>query len=189
MLTRLCALVLTLLVSAAAIAQTQELPTIPADPLAALNFLVGTWSAKLNTSGGTAKAEATGTYTFARDLAGHALQRTESADTCKGPAGFNCQHHAQLTIFADPNGQAAHHATLFALYIDNEGHVIYYAITTPDPHTAVFNSVGTPSAPKFRLTYHLEGDGPKAVMSGRFQIAAPGSEDFRTYLEWTGSKL
>jgi hypothetical protein len=160
----------------------------PADPLAPLNFLLGTWSAKTDAAAGSSAAAATGTYTFARDLNGHALLRSSSADTCKGPATFNCSHHDQLTIFADPNALAAHHSSLLALYLDSEGHVIYYTLSTPDAHTAVFNSQGPPSIPRFRLIYHLEGDGPHAVMSGKFQISPPNSADFHSYLEWSGTR-
>ncbi len=160
----------------------------PVDPLAPLDFLLGTWTAQTNTPAGTSGGAVIGTYTFARDLAGHALQRTGTVAACKGPQDFDCNHHDQLTIFPDPNGLAAHHATLFALYLDNEGHVIYYTLSTPDPHTFVFNSQGPAAAPKFRLTYHLEGSGPKAIMTGKFQGAAPGSDDFHSYLEWSGTK-
>ena len=178
-------LLLTLLLTTSAFAQTAAPPAAP-DPLSSLDFLNGTWTA--STGAGTAAAHATGTYTFHRDLNGHALQRTSSADACSGPANFNCDHHDQLTIFPDPHGLALHHASLFALYLDDEGHVIYYTITTPDPTTAVFDSQGPPTLPKFRLTYHLEGTGPKAVMSGKFQMAAPGSEEYHSYLEWTGTR-
>src|ERR1700761_5366585 len=92
------------------------------DPLAPLDFLLGTWSAKTATAAGSANAQATGTYTFRRDLNGHAFVRSSSADTCKGPANFDCNHHDQLIIFADPNALAAHHSALLALYIDSEGH-------------------------------------------------------------------
>jgi hypothetical protein len=143
----------------------------PAGPLAPLNFLLGTWSA--TTGAGTAGAKSIGTYTFAPDLGGHVLSRTSSTDSCTGPAAFNCQHHDQLTIF--PEGTA-----LAALYLDSEGHVIHYGITTPDAHTAIFLS--TDPGPHFRLTYHLEG----TVMTGKFQFAPPGSTDFHSYLEWSG---
>jgi hypothetical protein len=159
-----------------------------ADPLAPLDFLLGTWAAKTNTPAGTAGAQSTGTYTFRRDINGHALARTSSADTCKGPKDFDCAHSDQLTIFSDTHGLAVHNASLFALYLDSEGHVIYYTITTPDPHTAIFLSQSPSGAPHFRLIYHLEGDGPKAVMTGKFQMAAPGSDDFHSYLEWSGPR-
>ena len=160
----------------------------PSDPLSPLDFLLGTWSAKTDTAAGSAGAQGAGTYTFRRDLDGHALVRSSSYDSCKGPTNFNCSHHDQLTIFADPNAMAVHKSSLLALYLDTEGHVIYYTISTPDAHTAVFNSQSLPSLPKFRLIYHLEGDGPKAIMSGKFQTAAPGSDDFHSYLEWSGAR-
>jgi hypothetical protein len=157
----------------------------PADPLASLGFLLGTWTAKTNAAAGYAGAEGVGTYTFHRDLAGHAVTRSSSVDNCKGPKDFDCSHQDQLTIFSDP-----HDISLSALYLDSEGHVIHYTITTPDPHTAIFLSQSAPSqhAPVYRLIYHLEGDGPKAIMSGKFQMAAPGSDDFHSYLEWSGTR-
>ncbi len=176
-----------LVISSAVSAQTAA-PSIPADPLAPLDFLLGTWSAKTDTAAGSAGAQASGTYTFRRDLNGHALVRSTSADTCKGPATYDCTHHDQLTVFADPNALALHKSSLLALYLDSEGHVIYYTVSTPDTHTAIFNSQSLPSLPKFRLIYHLEGEGPKAIMSGKFQMASPGSDDFRSYLEWSGPK-
>lgn len=180
-------LLLTSLLSAVFPLTAQSAPAPTVDPLAPLSFLLGTWSAETAATG-MAAAQVFGTYTFSRDLAGHAMQRTGTVAICKGPQDFDCNHHDQLTIFPDPNGMAAHHSSLFALYLDNEGHVIYYAITTPDPHTVVFNSQGLPSAPKYRLIYHLEGNGPKAIMSGKFQFAPPGSDDYRSYLEWSGTK-
>src|SRR5215467_5018089 len=144
-----------LVISSPVIAQTAS--STSADPLAPLDFLIGTWSAKTDTSAGSAGAQGAGTYTFRRDLNGHALVRSSSYDSCKGPSNFDCTHHDQLTIFADPNAMAMHKTSLLAFYLDSEGHVIYYAISKPDPHTAIFNSQALPSLPKFRLIYHLEG--------------------------------
>ncbi len=177
----------TLGLSTMLMAQTPAPTPAAADPLASLDFLLGTWVAGTGATG-SAGAQVFGTYTFRRDLGGHAMQRTGTVATCKGPQDFDCNHHDQLTIFPDPNGQAVHHASLFALYLDNEGHVIYYTLTTPDPQTVVFNSQGAAAEPKFRVMYHLEGSGPKAVMSGKFQMASPGSEEYHSYLEWSGMK-
>ena len=183
-------LALTLL--AAAIAATAQTPTQPpaqpSDPLAPLDFLTGTWNAHSTSTTGSAAADVTGTYTFRRDLNGHALDRSTSADTCHGPNTFDCSHHDRLTIFSDPNALAAHHASLLALYLDSEGHVIYYTVSTPDANTAIFLSQSPPTAPHFRLIYHLEGSGPAAIMTGKFQTAAPGSTDFHSYLEWSGTR-
>jgi hypothetical protein len=161
----------------------------PADPLAPLDFLLGTWTAVSNAPAGSADATVSGTYTFRRDVGGHALVRTSSADSCKGPKDFDCEHNDQFTVFADANALAVHKTSLLGFYLDSEGHVIYYTASTPDPATVIFNSQSPPSAPKFRLIYHLEGSGPKAVMTGKFQIAAPGSNDFQSYLEWSGTRM
>jgi len=185
MLFRMRLLLALTLLAAAALSTHAQSPA--ADPLAPLDFLTGTWTAA-TTAASSSSGQVIGTYTFSRDLAGHALQRTGTVATCKGPSDFDCNHHDQLTIFPDPHGATVHGSSLFALYLDNEGHVIYYTITTPDPHTAIFLSQGPPTAPKFRLTYHLEGTGPKAIMTGKFQMAAPGSDDYHSYLEWSGSK-
>jgi len=160
--------------------------TPPADPLAPLDFLTGTWNA--HTTSGSAAADVAGTYTFRRDLNGHALDRSSSADSCQGPSTFDCSHHDRLTIFSDPNAFAVHHASLLALYLDSEGHTIYYTVSTPDPNTAIFLSQGPPTAPHFRLIYHLDGSGPSAIMTGKFQMAAPNSTDFHSYLEWSGTR-
>jgi hypothetical protein len=183
-------LALTILAAATLSAPALSAPaqTPAADPLAPLDFLNGTWTAVTNAPAGTAGAASTGTYTFRRDLAGHAIDRTTSADSCHGPQDFDCAHHDRLTIFSDPNAFAVHHASLFAFYMDSEGHIIYYTVSLPDPQTAVFNSQAAPTAPKFRLTYHLEGTGPKAIMTGKFQMAAPGSDDYHSYLEWSGTR-
>jgi hypothetical protein len=183
-------LTLTLLAAAFSVhAQTPAAPTPapPADPLAPLNFLTGTWTAHTTTAG-SAAADASGTYTFRRDLNGHAIDRSTSADTCTAPNTFDCSHHDRLTIFSDPNALAVHHASLFAFYIDSEGHIIYYTVSLPDPNTAVFLSQGPATLPHFRLTYHLEGTGPSAIMTGKFQMAPPGSTDFHSYLEWSGPR-
>jgi hypothetical protein len=141
-----------------------------------LHFLIGTWSAK--TTGGGAGATAGGSYTFAEDLAGHAITRTTSADTCTGPKGFNCAHHDSLVVFRDGD-------TIAALYLDSEGHVNHYTVTAPDAHSVSFASVpsATP-APAFRLEYKLDGK----TMSGSFNDAAPGSSEFHPYLTWSGAK-
>jgi hypothetical protein len=177
-----------IVLGAAALLHSQQPSPASNDPLAPLDFLIGTWAAKTDTAASSAGAQGTGVYTFRRDLNGHALVRSGAYDNCKGPADFDCAHRDQLTIFADPNAMAMHKSSLLALYLDSEGHVIYYTISSPDPHTAIFNSQSLSSSPKFRLIYHLEGDGPKAIMSGKFQMASPGSEDFHSYLEWSGPK-
>jgi hypothetical protein len=143
---------------------------------AGFGFLLGTWTAATNGQG-SAGATSLGTYTFQADLNGTVITRTGSADICKGPASFDCQHHDLLTIYQDMGDATPH-----ALYADNEGHVLHYDISFPDAKTVVF--LTSAPGPKFRLTYHLEG----AVMTGKFQMEPPGATEFKSYLEWSGTK-
>ncbi len=40
----------------------------------------------------------------------------------------------------------------------------------------------------FYLIYHLEGEGAKSVMFGKFQLAPPRIDGYHFYLEWSGIK-
>jgi len=156
-----------------------------------IKFLLGTWSAK-TTEAGSAGAKVLGTYNFRLDLGGHAMQRTSSADSCKGQQDYDCNHQDQLTIFVDAGALASEHGykpMVFALYLDSEGHAIYYFVSSPKPNVAQFLSQGPPDKPTFRLTYTLTGSGADAVMNGKFEVAPPGSKEFKPYLEWSGTKL
>jgi hypothetical protein len=151
-----------------------------------LRFLLGTWQAKTG-SVGTAKAEVDGSYTFREDLDGHAITRRTSADTCKSESAFDCQHNDSLVIFRDETHPKL--GDVFALYLDNEGHAIHYVVSTPDAHTAIFQSeTSVDHAPSFRLVDHLQGSGLGTTMTGKFQMAAPGTTDYHSFVEWSGRK-
>ncbi len=75
----------------------------PADAWQSLHFLEGTWQAR--TLEGSA-GNATGTYTFAKELKGHVLARHSAAAGCTGPETFDCQHGDLLYIFEERSGQA-----------------------------------------------------------------------------------
>ncbi len=174
---KLFAWIFPLLFALSSAAQTAAAPG--ADRWQALAFLQGTWEAKATGNAGIA---ATGTYTFRTELGNHILARhsTSSAAECKGPADFDCDHSDLLYVYQDGTDQP-----LKAIYFDNEGQVIHYVVSTPDARTAVFLSDSSQPGPQFRLVYELKG----AVMWGRFQIRAPGQSEWKSYLEWSGSKL
>jgi hypothetical protein len=159
-------------------AVAQDTPRQEADPFQPISFLVGTWEAgAINNPSVTA----VGAYTFQTELNGHVIARHSISDTarCKGPADFNCEHSDMLYIYADAPGQP-----LRAIYFDNEGHVIHYAVTAPTPTSAEFLSDPHQPGPQFRLLYELKG----TVMSGKFQMRMTGQPDWKSYLEWTGSR-
>jgi hypothetical protein len=147
------------------------------DPWKALKFLEGTWDAR--TQSGSAGAQVGGRYTFKPELEHHVLARHSESAGCKGPRSYDCKHSDLLYIYQDAEGQP-----LRALYLDNEGHVIHYTVSTPAATTALFISEASPSGPQFQLVYQLT-DG---IMSGKFQMRMFGQADWKTYLEWSGAK-
>jgi hypothetical protein len=145
------------------------------DSFASIHFLEGTWEAKGSGPGGVS---ATGSYTFAPDLKSHVLvRRATTSAACKGPVTFDCDHSDILYVYPEAGA-------LGAIYFDNEGHVIHYAVTAPTPTSAVFLSDASQPGPQFRLTYELKS----GMMTGRFQMRMPGAADWNTYLEWSGAK-
>jgi hypothetical protein len=163
---------------ALALMQNDRAVSASADPWKALAFLEGTWDAQVQA--GSAGAQSNGKYTFKPELKHHVLVRSSETDAaCKGPASFDCRHSDVLYVY-----QEAENPALKAIYFDNEGHVIHYDVSTPDPTTAIFISKASPSKPQFRLIYELKN----AVMSGRFQMGLGGQAEWKSYLEWSGAK-
>ena len=156
----------------------QNAPQQHSDPFQPIAFLMGSWEARTMNN---PSVTAVGAYTFQAELNGHVMARHSIADAarCKGPADFNCEHGDLLYIYADAPGQPLH-----AIYFDNEGHVIHYSVSAPTPTSAEFLSDPKQPGPQFRLFYELKG----AVMVGKFQIRMPGQADWKSYLEWSGSK-
>jgi hypothetical protein len=148
------------------------------DPWKAISFLEGTWGAEI--WGGTAGAQGISNYTFKSELKHHVISRTSAAPaTCKGPEDFDCGHSDLLYIYQEGPKQQ-----LKAIYFDNEGHVIHYEVSTPQPTTAIFISEASASGPQFRLMYQLRN----AIMSGQFQMRMPGQREWKSYLEWSGPR-
>ena len=75
-------------------------------------------------------------------------------------------------------------STARAVYFDNEGHVIHYAVSVPKPGTVLLFSDPAAPGPQFRLSYEFH-DG---VMAGKFEMRMPGQADFASYLQWSGGR-
>jgi hypothetical protein len=143
------------------------------DPWAGLRFLVGGWVG----GGSGAPGEATGVASFDLDLDGHVMVRHSRADVPEQPGKRPAVHHRDLMVIypgAEGAGQRA-------VYFDNEGHVINYAVAAPAPGRAVFTSDAGGNGPRFRLAYELDAAG---VLHVDFAVAPPGGE-FATYTRGT----
>ena len=158
-------------------AQPPSLTSAKADPWAGVRFLLGLWGAK--TTGGVAQAQVSASYSFRLELRDHVLARHSRSGSCSAPDDFDCLHSDLLYIYPSANGQ-----TLEAIYFDNEGHIIHYAVSTPKPGTVVFLTDPAQPGPQYRLSYTLL-DG---VMTGQFEMKMPGQTDFISYLEWSGKR-
>jgi hypothetical protein len=143
------------------------------DPWAALRFLIGEWTGE----GGGQPGQSAGGFTFRPELGGKVLVRRNRAEIARGPDRPAAVHEDLMVVYPGEKGQPAR-----AIYWDNEGHVINYAVRpAPDGKSASFLSEPVPGQPRFRLTYQEMGDNRVDIV---FAIAPPGKPDeFRTYLE------
>ena len=132
------------------------------EPLA---FLVGDWEG----TGSGAPGASKGTFSFMPQAQGNGLLRRSTNDS---PSGH---HEDVMLVWRNPNG------AFRAAYVDNERHAIQYAVTaTAEPKGAVFLSDEVAGMPRFRLTYKLRPEGTVAIV---FELAPPGSAEFKTYTE------
>jgi len=140
----------------------------PADPLSALEFLVGDWRA-VDTLPGER-----GAFSFRFDVQRHVLVRTNEA-VYDATAAHPASRHDDLMVVYAENG------ALKADYFDSEGHVIRYVARTA-PQRVAFVSDPDPKGPRYRLTYEIGAD---RVLNGSFEIAMPNAPDaFKPYLSW-----
>ena len=141
-----------------------------------LLWLIGDWTG----AGGGQPGQGSGDFSFHQDLQGQVLIR-KSFSEYPATAGKPAYRHDDLMIIYSAGKDFR------AEYFDNEGHVIRYAIgASSDGSTVTFVSDEAASGPRFRLTYHKNGEN---TLAGTFEIALPDKpNEFTKYLEWTAQK-
>jgi hypothetical protein len=141
------------------------------------NFFLGEWIGE----GGGSPGQATGGFTFSLDLADRILVRRSRADYPAAQDRPAFSHEDLTIIYHEPNESTR------AIYFDNEGHAIQYAVNfSEDENAATFVSDPSPSAPRFRLIYMKTSD---KTVSMKFDIALTGNPDaFKTYIESTARR-
>jgi hypothetical protein len=154
-------------------AQTsKELPAAP--NWQGLEFLVGDWIGQ----GGGQPGAGTGAYSFHPELDGQVLVRHSHSEYPNDKTGAVQKHDDLMIVYRESPGDS-----LRAVYFDSEGHVIHYSVSTQSG-SAVFESEPTQPGPRFRLSYRLSGKN----VDGKFEVAAPGTTEYKSYLTWTSTK-
>ncbi len=141
----------------------------PADPWAGLDFLAGDWVGV----GSGAPGPTEGGASFAFQLDRRILVRKSWAEYPSRSGGSARVRHEDLIVIYPAAG-----GTFRAIYFDNEGHTIEYALVFPRAGSVVFESAASAPGPRYRLTYELGADG---ILDNAFAVAAPG-EDYKTYV-------
>jgi hypothetical protein len=155
----------------------QEAPAAPT--WSGLEFLIGEWVTE--TSGGVPGAATSGGFSLRADLQGRVLVRRNVADYAAVGDRPALHHEDLMIVSADAGGRPAQ-----AVYFDNEGHTIRYAVDASTAGVVVLVSEAEAKAPRFRLTYRRTA---KDKHEGRFEIAPPGKPDaFSPYVEWTARR-
>lgn len=135
------------------------------------NFLIGEWVG----DGSGAPGQGTGSVTFSLDLLNRVLVRRGSTDFPMQGNRPAFTHQDLMIVFQQEDKTKA-------MYWDNEGHVINYAVEfSKDGKKLYFTSEIIPQSPRFRLVYErLEGNKINSI----FEIAPPAKPDeFSKYLE------
>ena len=137
-----------------------------------LEFLLGNWTGSAGEKD-TPLGVGQGGFSFELELNQKIVVRHNHAAYNSG-----ARHEDLMVIYLDaPND------TPRATYFDTEGHVIRYNLTFPAPDRVVFESDGTQTGPRFRLSYWLHG----RALEGKFEVAPSGAE-YKTYMSWTSKK-
>jgi hypothetical protein len=144
-------------------------PAPAPSPWAELAPLLGEWQAE----GSGQPGASGGTFSFTPDLDRAVVTRRAHSEYPATKSRPAFAHDDLMVIFHE--GDATR-----AIYFDNEGHTIRYAVHA-EAKKVVFLSESAPG-PRFRLTYEWSSDG---VLNVAFEIAPPGDGPFKTYVRGT----
>jgi hypothetical protein len=145
----------------------------PGDTWSAIRSLVGKWEGV----GGGSPGSGGGQFSFALDLNDRIIVRRSHSEYPASEGRPSIVHDDLLVAYQEDSAKG-----IRAIYFDNEGHVIHYAVeSSADGNTITFLSSPDPKSPRFRLSYIKSGEDEVSI---RFEIAPAGKpEEFKMYLE------
>jgi len=138
------------------------------------NWLMGEWKGE----GSGQPGQGGGTFSFNFDLAKNIIVRKSHSEYPAKDGKPKIIHDDLMVVYFDMMGGGSK-----AIYFDNEGHTINYAITYDDK-SIVLTSAKIPNVPVFRLTYSLPDN---ETINTKFEISQD-SEKFVTYIEGKSKK-
>ena len=132
-----------------------------------LQFLIGSWSSPVSGQPGQGVS---GSTTFSYDLEKNIIVRKSRAEFAPEPGETKGLVHEDLLVIYQQPAESQFRA----IYFDNEGHIIHYALTFPDKQPGVvFESEASPNSPRARLVYQTTEAGDLVT---EFFVAAPGGQ-------------
>jgi hypothetical protein len=132
-------------------------------------WLMGAWKGE----GAGKPGQGEGTFAFSFDLNGEVIVRRSHSEYPATQNKPDVMHDDLMIIYPDISGNQDR-----AIYFDNEGHVINYAVTFSDK-SIVLRSEKSGNSPIFRLTYTLIDN---ETVTTSFEMSQDG-EKFVTYIE------
>ena len=137
-------------------------------------WLMGEWKGE----GSGQPGQGGGTFSFSYDLDKKIIVRKSHSEYPATDNKPKIVHDDLMIVYLDANESPSK-----AIYFDNEGHIINYAITYADK-SITLTSNEVPNTPFFRLTYTLlEND----LINTKFEISRDGL-NFKTYIEGKSNK-
>jgi hypothetical protein len=133
------------------------------------NWLIGDWLG----AGGGVPGQGAGSFSFTLDLGQNILVRKSHSEYPATGGKPPLIHDDLMIVHADQSG-----TPVKAIYFDNEGHTINYAIAYADG-AVILTSEKNPPLPIFRLTYTRLDD---ETVHTEFAMSKDG-EKFTTYVE------
>lgn len=144
------------------------------DPWKPFQGLIGDWVGE----GGGGPGQGGGAFSYQFDLQKNVIVRKNYAEypAQKGRPAF--RHDDLLIIYLDDVSKRPR-----AIYFDTEGHTIRYTITVSGKSLIFESEPGEPGT-HYRLTQTPAG----GRLTGKFESRAPGQEQYKTYIEFSGRR-
>ena len=138
------------------------------------NWLIGEWVGE----GSGIPGQGGGSFSFNFDLEKNILVRKSHSEYPAAKDKPEIIHNDLMVVYPEGTGTPGK-----AIYFDNEGHVIHYAISYTDK-SIQFTSDKNNNSPIFRLTYTLVD---KSSVNVKFEMSKD-EEKFITYIEGKSKK-